>query len=172
MNTPISGWYVIYTRPRHEKKVAVQLSQANIVFFLPTLKTLRVYKDRKRNIDAPLFPSYIFIYVNDLDEYYRALSINGTLYYVRSGDKVAKVSETVIHNIRLLLAEGNDQDIEVSDAYFRPGKQVLIKDGIMTGLYGEIVEFKGTRKILIRITLMRRNILVTLPCNDLVADPV
>lgn len=172
MKTPIAGWYVIYTRPRHEKKVAIQLSQANIAFFLPTLNTVRVYKDRKRNIEAPLFPSYIFIYVNDLDEYYRALSINGALYYVRSGDTVAKVSETVIRNIRLLLGQGNDQDIEVSDAYFQPGKQVLIKDGIMEGLYGEIVEIQGTRKILIRITLMQRSILVTLPCNDLVANAV
>jgi transcription antitermination factor NusG len=172
MNTRIAGWYVIYTRPRHEKKVAIQLSQADIAFFLPTMRTVRVYKDRKRNIDTPLFPSYIFTYVKDLDEYYRALNINGVLYYVRSGEKVAKVSETIIHNIRLLVGQGYDQDIEVSDAYFQPGKQVLIKDGVMTGLHGEIVEIKGTRKILIRITLMQRSILVTLPCNDLTAITV
>jgi transcription antitermination factor NusG len=172
MNTRIAGWYVIYTRPRHEKKVAIQLSEINIVSFLPTMRTVRVYKNREKYIDAPLFPSYIFVYVNDLDEYYRGLSINGALYYVRSGENVAKVSEAVIHNIRLLVEQGNDQQMEVSDAYFRPGKQVLIKDGVMTGLYGEIVEVKGTQKILIRITLMQRSILITLPCNDLATNTV
>ncbi|PSL45606.1 transcription antitermination factor NusG [Chitinophaga niastensis] len=169
MSALITGWYVIYTRPRHEKKVAIQLSDANIAYFLPTTRTLRIWKDRKKYVDTPLFPSYVFIYLEDMETYYSVLTLDGVLYYVRAGKEVVKVNENVIHNICLVMKEVNDTDIEVSDDYFLPGKQVMIKDGVLCGLIGEVVEVKGEQKILIRVNMLRKNILITLSCEYLSA---
>jgi len=163
MSKHIAGWYLIYTMPRHEKKVAVKLSQINIISFMPTYKTLRVWKDRKRYVDAPLFPSYIFLYANDLEEYYRALSVEGALYYVKSGKEIAVISETIINNIRLLAKQEN---VEVTSDSFMPGRQVMIRNGLLNGFSGEIVEVKGMEKILVRVSLLQKNILVTLPTED------
>ncbi|WP_212004923.1 UpxY family transcription antiterminator [Chitinophaga sp. HK235] len=160
MSVQITGWYVVYTKPRHEKKVAGFLSALDIVNFLPTARMLRVWKDRKKYIDSPLFPSYLFIYLEDLETYYKVLSLEAVLYYVRTGKEVVKVKEDVIHSIRLVTQQVSDMDIEVSDDYFQPGKQLMIKDGILCGLICEVVEIKGQQKILVRVNMLQKNILV------------
>ncbi|PSL44169.1 transcription antitermination factor NusG [Chitinophaga niastensis] len=168
MNNTIAGWYVIYTRPQHEKKVSFRLTEMNIATLLPTVKKQRIQKDRKKYIHAPIFPSYIFVYLNDLEEYYKGLSIDGVLYYVRSGKDVARVSANVIRNVRILMEQAKDSTMEVSAAYFPQGKEVVIKDGPMTGMTGEIMKVDGEEKVLVRVTLLQRNILITLPSEDII----
>jgi hypothetical protein len=48
MNTFRIGWYLIYTRPQHEKKVYSQLSTLKIDSFLPLTRKLRIWHDRKK----------------------------------------------------------------------------------------------------------------------------
>ena len=95
--------------------------------------------------------------------------MEGVLYYVRAGKDVAKVNEDIIHNISLITREMNDTDIEISDDYFLPGKQVMINDGVLCGLAGEIVEVRGEQKILVRMSMLLKNILVTIPLQYLVS---
>lgn len=161
MSKFVAGWYLIYTRPRHEKKISTQLAEMNINFLLPTRKVLRSWHDRKKFIDEPLFPSYIFVYLGDMQSYYRGMDLEGVLYYVRSGKEVARVHESVIDNIRLVTGGGDD--IEVSGSYFQPGRQMLIKQGALTGLSCEIVRFNSEQKLLVRVDLLQRNILLRLP---------
>jgi transcriptional antiterminator RfaH len=161
MSVFVSGWYVVYTKPRHEKKVAAFLSSFNIANFLPTTRLLRIWKDRKKYIDSPLFPSYVFVHLEDMETYYRVLNLEAVLYYVRLGKEVVRVKEDVFHNIRLIMKQVNDIDIEVSDDYFQPGKQLMIKDGILCGLLCEVVEVKGEQKILVRVNMLQKKSLVT-----------
>lgn len=167
MNKFHSGWYLIYTKPRHEKKVYTLLSERNINSFLATRKTLRIWHDRKKYVDEPLFPSYIFIYLDDMESYYRGMEVEGALYYVRMGKEIARVNESVINDIKLIAEKG--KDIEVSGNLFQPGKRVVINHGALTGLSCEIVQFNGKQKVLVRVDLLQRNILLTLPTEQLMA---
>lgn len=162
-----SGWYLIYTRPRHEKKVFNQLKEKSVNCFLPTRKVLRAWHDRWKPIDEPLFPSYVFLYLNDLQGFYHGIDSEGALSYVRIGKDLARVSETVVNNIRLVV-EG-ENEIEVSTAFFQPGQRLLIKQGALSGLSCEVVHFKGEEKILVRVQLLLRNLLITLPADHLMA---
>ena len=49
-------WYALYTRPRHEKAVAEQLTRHQIEAFLPLREVLSRWKDRKKLVQLPLFP--------------------------------------------------------------------------------------------------------------------
>jgi transcriptional antiterminator RfaH len=167
MNSFNAGWYLIYTRPRHEKKVHHRLSEMNINSFLPTKKMLRTWHDRKKYIDEPLFPSYVFIYLDDTQTYYKGIDIEGVLYFVRSGKEIARINESIVHNIQLLVSKGDD--IEVSTDHFQPGQQLCICEGPLTGLSCEMIQSKGTRKILVRVQLLQRNLLVALPNAYLMA---
>jgi len=160
-----AGWYVIYTKPRHEKRVSDDLSKAEIPYFLPTAKKLRNWSGRRRYIEEPLFPSYIFTYLKDNVDYYNSLGIESVLYYVRSGKEVACVKDAVINNIRLMVNEGSD--LEVTGQLFRPGQQMVIQQGPLTGLACEVVECNDQRKILIRVHLLQRNLLMSLPSESL-----
>ena len=55
------NWYVLYTKPRHEKKVAKRLSQAGHTTYCPLYKVKRQWSDRTKVVEESLFRSYIFI---------------------------------------------------------------------------------------------------------------
>jgi len=165
MNNNKTGWSVIYTKPRHEKKVCEQLTKVEVESFLPMIKTLRTWSDRKKYIDMPLFPSYLFVKLPDNQSYFRSLQLDGMLYYLRSGKAIASVGESVINNIKMLL--GHPQQIEVSHDHFQPGVNLAIREGPFTGFECEVVNYKGKEKILVRIDLLKRSLLLNIPVEHL-----
>jgi len=162
-----AGWYLIYTKPKHEKKVHIRLSEMKLTTFLPTRKALRHWHDRKRFIDEPLFPSYVFIYLNDIRNYYDGIDTDGALYYVKTGKKIARVDDVIVGNIKLVQEAKN---IEISEDRFLPGRKLVIGQGALTGLACEVVEFRNEQRLLVRVELLQRNILLTLPSNHLIAS--
>src|SRR6186713_504092 len=150
------GWYLIYTKPRQEKKVHTRLTEKNVNALLPTKKTLRTWHDRKKYVDEPLFPSYVFIYLTDMQKYYEGIDAEGALYYVRCGKEIARVSKSVIDNI-ILIADGSN-DLEVSQSHFQPGRRLVISQGALAGLSCEVVQYNNKQKLLVRVDLLQRNL--------------
>jgi transcriptional antiterminator RfaH len=58
-----------------------------------------------------------------------------------------------------------DDNIEVTTDHFQPGQQLYIQHGPLTGICCEVVQVNGSQKILVRLQLLQRNILVTLPAD-------
>jgi transcription antitermination factor NusG len=159
------GWCLLYTKPRHEKKVHTRLTELKINAFLPTRKTLRTWHDRRKYIDEPLFPSYVFIYLNDMQNYLEGMDTEGALYYVRTGKEIAHVSDAVVNSLKIATNQG--ENVEVSDSFYQPGTKLVISQGALTGLTCEVVEHNDKLKLLVRVELLKRNILLTLPEDHL-----
>jgi transcriptional antiterminator RfaH len=167
MSTFPTGWYLIYTKPRHEKKVHTQLAERKINSFFPMTKKLRIWHDRKKYVDEPLFPSYVFVYLNDLQNYYGGMDVEGSLHYVKMGKEIARVKETVVKNIQLVMGQG--EDLEVSDDRFQSGQKLVITQGALTGLSCEVVQLKCKKMLLVRVDLLQRSILLKMPAEHLMA---
>ena len=58
-------WYAIFTKSRSEKKVYERLLDADIEAFLPIVKTVRQWSDRKKTVYLPLIPSYVFVKMDE-----------------------------------------------------------------------------------------------------------
>lgn len=156
----IAGWYIIYTAPRKEKKIATELSEQNITNFLPLLRTTRQWHDRKKVLYMPAFPSYIFVYLDDSATYRSVLEIDGVYNYVKFCKAPAIVKQETIDQISVVL---NSHDVVISSAYFEAGEQLQIQEGPLTGLHCEMIKSDGKTKILVRVNLLNRNILVDVP---------
>jgi transcriptional antiterminator RfaH len=159
------GWYLIYTRPQHEKKVACELVEKNLSFLLATTKVLRKWHDRNKLIDAPLFPSYIFVFLANVVDYHTSIEIEGVVNYVKFGKEIAIVKENIVTNLKALLDCGTN--IELSANRFEIGQQVKITQGCLTGLSCEIAEYRNEKKILVRISLLNRTVLAAVPLMNL-----
>lgn len=160
-------WNVIYTRPRHEKKVASGLEQLQIEHYLPTAKTLVCQGRKKRYQHVPLFPSYIFARPGSAQCYVNSLHLPGVLHYVRSGKAIARVDAGIIQ--RLQAAGRQDHSaVHISEQQFLPGEMHQICSGPFAGLCCEIVQHHGRSKILVRIELLQRNLLLDLPADCLI----
>jgi transcription antitermination factor NusG len=156
---------VIYTRPRHEKKLASELTEMNIESFLPTVKSLRTWNDRKKYIDEPLFPSYVFVFLKSMQEYFTCAGHDSVLFFLKQGKDVCNVPQSIIDDIKLIVKNG--KNIEVCEDKLLPGKRLVITEGAFTGFSCEVIEHKGRQRIWVRIDLLKRNILLDLPVEYL-----
>ena len=56
-----SRWFAAYTSPRHEKHVSQQMERRGIQNFLPLYTSIRRWKDRRKELELPIFPGYLFV---------------------------------------------------------------------------------------------------------------
>ena len=61
----IKTWYAIYTKSRNEKKVSSLLAEQDIEHYLPLVKKIRQWSDRRKTVEEPLFSSYIFVHITE-----------------------------------------------------------------------------------------------------------
>lgn len=56
-------WFALYVKSRHEFVASSELKQKGIETFLPSVMKLNQWKDRKKLVEFPLFPGYLFVHV-------------------------------------------------------------------------------------------------------------
>lgn len=125
--------------------------------FLPMSKTIRQWGDRKKMIDAPLFPSYVFVYLNNLADYYAGLEAEGVTHFVKAGREIVSVRENIIENIRLVVEKC--EAVEVISGKLQPGIKAVITYGPLTGLECEVIECRGRQRIVVGINILNRYVL-------------
>ena len=64
-------WYAIYVKSRHEKVIFSELQKKGIESSLPLMTTIRQWSDRKKKVEVPLFRSYLFVKIVQLDDNYK-----------------------------------------------------------------------------------------------------
>jgi transcription antitermination factor NusG len=137
-----SKWYVVYTRPRWEKKVSGILMARGIEYYCPLNKVMKQWSDRKKIVLEPLFKGYVFIKIPDAQKW-EVKSIEGVLNYVYWLGKPAIVKEQEIDTIRKFLQEF--KDIEVVEKQLTVNSKVLIKQGVLMNFHGIIIEVAGNK---------------------------
>lgn len=158
------GWHVLYVKSKYERKIENSLKQKDIEVFLPTIKTIRQWSDRKKVIEKPLFPSYIFVKVHSALDLNKILSIEGACSYIRFGNEYAIAREDEIRNIKYLINHnGILEDIEISDQLLSVGKRYKIHNGPLSGLECVIIRMENKDRIMIRVESLKQNIYATLP---------
>jgi transcription termination/antitermination protein NusG len=144
----IRNWYVAYTAPRAEKQVAKRLDMAGINYYLPVRKEYRKWSDRMKLISAPVFPSYIFVYVNR-KEYFSAINQVGMVKYVHFGGVPAKINDKTIEHIQRML-EFNPM-LEICDKMPDIGKKHKIPSGPLKGVEGMVLRMKGKTHFVLEV---------------------
>ena len=61
------SWYVLYTKPRSEKKVEQELLSLGIHAYCPTRSEIRIWSDRKKSIQVPVLPSMVLVNIDEKD---------------------------------------------------------------------------------------------------------
>ena len=160
------NWFAIYTFPRAEKKIHAELLKKGIDAYLPLLRTLRRWSDRKKWVEEPLFKSYVFVHIVESD-YFNVLNTPGVVRYVTFEGKAVHIPEQQIEAVRYFLA---DEDFPVeSSLELVPGQAVEVMKGPLCGLRGELVEISGKYKVKVEIQAIGQSILVTIPLSQLKA---
>jgi transcription antitermination factor NusG len=142
-------WYACYTRARHEKVVDRLLQERGFETFLPLVARESRWKDRKKMVDWPLFPSYVFGRFRLIDAHL-VVATPGVAGVVKTNGRPARIEVEELENVRRLahaLAGGN---VEVEQRPFlAEGEWVEVMDGPFRGVRGIVVEHRNRRRVLI-----------------------
>ena len=157
------GWHVLYVKSRWEKKVHESLLEILLEPYLPQIKTVNQWKDRKKTVLKPLFPSYVFVNINSALEFQKALSVNGACNYIRFGNEYARVSEKEIAHIKLLIGDNDTTNIEMNTQLPKVGEVKKITFGPLSGLECEVLKIGNVNKIIVQIDSLNQNITATVP---------
>lgn len=140
-------WKVVYTRSNYEKKAHQLLSQSGLHSFCPVITVKSKWADRYKLIEKPLFPSYLFVYVNAVEEQ-QVLATTGILNYVNFGGKPAVMPDEDINKIHNILSQYHEIET-VSSRRLAIGDQVLINKGFKAGAQAEVLEVEEKTVLLI-----------------------
>lgn len=119
-------WYVIYTKPKYELKVAAALKKNGVEVYCPSVEEVRQWSDRKKKITAPLFKSYVFVRLKDKERPI-VFGVPGVVRYLFWLGKPAIVRDDEIKKLREWLSRKNLREIKVS--YFKSGDEVQLTRG-------------------------------------------
>jgi len=159
-------WYAFVTKPRHEKKAKQYLHGAGFEVFLPLQCGLNQWKDRKRWVEKPLFPGYIFCriaFVNRFDvlqqpSMVRVVAINNQPMPVRD-DEIQAIKHFLSTDLELKVYEG-----------LLPGDHVRIASGVLMGYEGRILQERGERYFVIYIESICKS--VSIRANDVKLEKI
>jgi len=141
------NWYVVYTKPRWEKKIALVLQEKGIENYCPLNKVTKQWTDRKKVVLEPLFKGYIFICADENSKW-DVKNIDGIINYIYWLGKPAVVRESEIITIKKFLNEFTDVKVTQKDAV--ASDAVQIKQGVMMNYKGIVLEVMGNKaKVLI-----------------------
>lgn len=158
-------WYAIFTKPRSEKKVHERMLEQDIEAFLPLIKTVRQWSDRKKTLEIPLISSYIFVHMEER-ELYRTLPIQGTVSVLKHLGKPARIKELEIENLRILSSNSEGQIIS-EEIQVVSGDDVEVINGPFMGLIATCVNDGKNHRVIVKIDSLGSCFNVNIPLSFL-----
>jgi transcriptional antiterminator RfaH len=152
-----TNWYAVYTRPRFEKQVLKGLVDQGFEGYLPLIKTMRQWSDRKKMVEVPLFSSYVFVHINR-SSYDQVLQTHGVVKYITFEGKAATIPSDQIDNLKIII--DSNEKVETTWESRRKGDQVIVTAGSLKGLKGELITEGNRKKVLVRIQGIDQNLTV------------
>jgi transcription antitermination factor NusG len=147
-------WYALAVYPRHEKLVARCLARGDVRYLLPLYRSVRRWKDRRKQLDTVLFPGYVFVNLLMRDRL-RVLQLPGVVNFVTFQGQPAVVPEDEIRAIGM--GTGAGLVIE-PHPYLQKGRRVRVRNGPMAGVEGILIRRKDKCRVVLNIDLIMRSV--------------
>jgi transcriptional antiterminator NusG len=158
-------WYAIWTRSRHEKLVRDQLQQKHVEVFLPTITKWSRWKDRKKQIDWPLFPGYCFARF-DAEARLPVLKCEGVVSIVGIEGQPSPIPPIEIDSIRQLI----DSELAFDPCpLIKEGMMVEVKAGPLKGVVGRLVRKGSHARLVLSVDLIGQAVSVEVDAADVKA---
>jgi transcription antitermination factor NusG len=154
-------WIVVKTNPRAEKKVDERLVQAGFLTYLPLLTTIKVWSDRKKKVTLPLIPSTLFVKTTPkmMTDVYAIHGVHSILKFL---GKPAVVNDFEINNLKILLNQKTETDLEPIDRY-KKGELVQVIRGPFEGLIANVMTASSNFRLVVAVESLGSGFVVNVP---------
>jgi transcription antitermination factor NusG len=154
-----TGWFAIQTYPRHEKQIAGQMALKGVEHYLPIVTRLHQWSDRKKEVDLPLFPCYMFVHIlPSAERRVQVLQVPGVISFVGPGRQPSPIPDTQIQDIQTLIKNKISLD---PYPFLKIGQRVRICGGSLDGIEGILVRRNGARRLIISVDSLERSLSIS-----------
>lgn len=158
----LKNWYILIVKPKHEIKVTTKLKALDIEVYCPLVKETKIWSDRKKTVEVPLFKNYVFVHLQE-KERQSVFIVNGINRYLFWLGKPALVRDSEVDVLRNWLS--NDHVEEVTLSQFVAGDQLTIKHGVLKDR-NAIIQEVGKKRV--KLIIPGLGVMVNLKLKELV----
>jgi transcription antitermination factor NusG len=160
------NWHALYVSSRSEKKVAELLVEKGVEAYVPLVKSMRQWSDRKKMVRMPLLNGYVFVHVTS-QEREKPLQVRGVVSYVRSEGKVAIIRQDEISRLQQLVDLGYQLEARPMGHSFTKGTRVKFSAGPLHGIEGMVITIGDTKQLEVLLESIGHAITVRVPMEIL-----
>ncbi|HEY7338250.1 MAG TPA: UpxY family transcription antiterminator [Bryobacteraceae bacterium] len=152
--TPDLQWFGLRVRSNFERQVSHLLRAKGIEEYLPAYRARRVWSDRVRELDLPLFPGYVFCRISIADRA-AVLATSGVVKMVGNRNEPLPIDEAELAAVRKMVASQSHVE---PWPFLRIGQRVLVRRGPLAGIEGILLKVKSSYRLVVSVTLLGRSV--------------
>ena len=157
-------WYAVHTRSNFEKRIASELLAKKIENYLPLIREVHQWKDRKKLVELPVFPGYVFVrFADSSKKRLEILKTAGTVRILGQGERIEAVPDPEIESIQHLLKSNVPC---FAHPFLREGAWVRVKRGPLKDLEGLLVRMKSNTRLVLSVTLLSQSVATEIDVSD------
>ena len=154
-------WYAVYTKSRHEKKVAKSCIDYDISYYLPLTESARYYQNRVITFTKPLFSSYIFCNCS-YDQKIQLYRTGLLCTFIAASDQ-----EQLLKELKQIHDAKNEGVKLTPHKYLTRGRRVKIIRGPFKNYEGKISYRKGSYKLVLNIDLIKQAVAIEVNAKNI-----
>jgi len=139
-----------------------QLEKQGIEPLLPIVKRLSQWKDRKKEIEVPLFSGYCFVRFSQQDRL-PVQKVSGVVEVVGSGSRPEPIPDAEIEALKILMTSVLPYD---PHPYLHEGMQVEVVRGPLQGVHGILLRKEKRHRLVIGVRLIQQAAAVEIDINN------
>jgi transcriptional antiterminator RfaH len=149
------NWYLLHTKPRQEKIAVRNLAQQGYECYLPLMPLEKISRGTLVVSEEPLFPRYLFIYL-DTNESAKSW---GPIRYTRGVNRLVSFgSEPAKVDMRLVQVLKSNETALLTEPQplFKLGEKVTLKEGPFSGIEAIYQMPEGESRAIVLIELLSK----------------
>ncbi len=155
-----SGWYVVRSKPRREKRLADYARQMGITYYLPQIETIHSYKYRKVAFTKPMFPGYVFVKAEQSEK--ETIQISG----LSAGFIKVRHEAELLDELKYIY-EGRKRKAGFTESvWLSTGLEVELISGPLKGMHGVVESHKKIEEVRLQVNILRQAVMVKVNPND------
>lgn len=152
-------WYVVRTKPRQERRALVNLTNQQMVAFLPELTVHKLRRGKRTAVTEPLFPGYLFVNCDDYAEhFYKIRNSYGVSKLLTFGAQVATVPDALIMELQQLQEDALLAQKLTAAAMPQVGDKVEIQAGPFAGFIAKIIGLDGDSRCIVLLNWLQQEV--------------
>jgi transcription antitermination factor NusG len=151
--TLATHWVAVWTRSRHEELVHSQLVGRDIEVFLPLFEAPSRRTDRRKMVELPVFPGYLFARIEPIQGHI----VNATRGVVRvlgpTRSEYSVVPDEQVEAVRRMV----ESTLRIEPfPFLKVGTRVRVKNGPLRGVEGTLIERRKRFRLVVSVDLLQQ----------------